>query len=141
MNDPLMQLLKDNPNCRVTINTSRPRRQPKTGDTKVTRGRTFTRRQRMARSPSGRPEGYLVSRGRPRWEWVAVDELIPPRGELKWKRVEVPLLVAWLRSANCWEDHVADGSYFVRRGDLTHTRIAAITHGGIHAYVSPGVEL
>lgn len=55
---------------RVTITTAPRRPKPKAGDEKVVKGVTMIRQQK--RVPSGLPHAgaYLVSSGRPVWEWV-----------------------------------------------------------------------
>jgi len=61
--DPLIELLRANPNCKVTICTS-TRKVPQYGDIKVVRGKRYKRVQRMSQGCG------VVRRGKPVWEWV-----------------------------------------------------------------------
>jgi hypothetical protein len=75
MSEELIQLLKDNPNCRVTISLSRPRRKAQEGDVKIIRGKRFVRQQQMSNGGYGVSARYYVVRnGRPQYEWVPEDK-------------------------------------------------------------------
>ena len=55
---------------RIHVTTAPARKKPRAGDEKVVRGVVMIRQQR--RVPPGLPHAgaYLVSSGRPVWEWV-----------------------------------------------------------------------
>lgn len=53
----------------VVKRMGKPRKQPKAGDTKLVRGKVHVRRQQW----SNHYKGYLVSRGKPLWEWRRED--------------------------------------------------------------------
>ncbi len=65
MSDALIKLLKENPNCRVTIRcgNSKPRKQAKEGDIKFSRGRRMVRRHQMY------DRCCVVRRGHYQYEW------------------------------------------------------------------------
>lgn len=80
----LLQLLKDNPNCRVTINCrpARTRTVPREGDVKWMKkgskvSKRYVRRPEMATDNGGRVIGYAVRRGKQRYFWNQEDEPNP----------------------------------------------------------------
>ncbi len=66
--DLLTDLLIRFPNCKVTINSSKPRKKAKEGDIKLKRGEKYIRQQVLTR------DGYHVRNGRPVFEWVKWEE-------------------------------------------------------------------
>jgi hypothetical protein len=52
----------------VTFRRSKPRKKPREGDIKIVKGRKYVRKQRMSEG------AYLVSNGRPLFDWVPVND-------------------------------------------------------------------
>jgi hypothetical protein len=71
--DPLTELLREHPNCRVTIVTGKPRRRAREGDIKFVRGKRYVRHQVYLKFE----RAYLVRRGRPVFEWIQEDASQP----------------------------------------------------------------
>ena len=69
MSDPLLELLRANPNCRVTILSSKPRKVAREGDVKFKRGKRYVRRQVYSEFE----KAWVMRRGRPVFEWVQED--------------------------------------------------------------------
>lgn len=65
----LFELLRNNPNCRITFSSSKPRKKSREGDVKFVRGKRFVRRQVFLEHE----RAYQVRRGRPVFEWVQED--------------------------------------------------------------------
>lgn len=68
-NDPLLQLLREHPNCRVTFASSRTRRR-RIGDVKTIRGKKHVCQQVFLKHEGA----YLVRNGRPVLEWVLAED-------------------------------------------------------------------
>lgn len=64
--DPLTELIRNSPNCRITIVTGKPRKRAREGDVKIVRGKRYIRQQQYSEFD----RAYLVRRGRPVYEWV-----------------------------------------------------------------------
>lgn len=76
MSTTLTDLLIQFPNCRVTINTSAPRRKPCQGDRRWSPRKGWqVRMQLPSFHPNGRFEGYQTRNGRPRFYWVTESEM------------------------------------------------------------------
>lgn len=73
-----IDLLKANPNCRVTIVSSKPKHRAEAGDAKYVRGKLYLRQQVLTR------DGYHCRRGRPVYEWVKAEDARNPQYRSGW---------------------------------------------------------